>query len=65
MWLLCSFQGPAERAASRSSGSVAERRARGLSKLNSMLRPSIPTILSHASPPVRTCGPEGLVMCSS
>jgi hypothetical protein len=36
MWLLCSFQGPSERAARTSAGTVAGGGRRGLSKLNSM-----------------------------
>jgi len=36
LWLLCSFQGPSERAARASTGAMAGKRASGLSKLNSM-----------------------------
>jgi len=36
MWLLCSFQGPSERATRAYAGTVAGDGRRGLSKLNSM-----------------------------
>jgi len=36
LWLLCSFQGPSERAARANAGTVAGDGRRGLSKLNSM-----------------------------
>jgi hypothetical protein len=36
MWLLCSFQGPSEKATRTSAGTVAGGGRRGLSKLNSM-----------------------------
>ena len=37
LWLLCSFQGPSERAARTNAGTMAGDGRRGLSKLNSML----------------------------
>jgi len=36
LWLLCSFQGPSERAARTNAGTMAGDGRRGLSKLNSM-----------------------------
>ena len=46
MWLLCSFQGPSERATRACAGTVAGDGRRGLSKLNSMQAPRKRSALS-------------------
>ncbi len=59
MWLLCSFQGPSERAARTSAGTVAGGGRRGLSKLNSMQGSSSAVCLAGPARSGRHARPHG------
>jgi hypothetical protein len=51
LWLLCSFQGPSERAGARIAGTVAGDGRRGLSKLNSMRGLELVGLTREGRPP--------------